>query len=101
MNGGVRAHSCATQIAIGSKDPHALKIPARRAEYSLRENVASPFQAEPAQLHRRQPDGTLTSIEVAASFLIGGLIMAMPIILLKMKGLPYFLQDAALDTRRK
>jgi len=31
---------------IGSKDPHALKIPARRAEYSLTENVASPFQAE-------------------------------------------------------
>ena len=25
-------------------DPHALKIPARRAEYSLTENVASPFQ---------------------------------------------------------
>ena len=32
---------------IGSKDPHAWKIPARRAEYSLTENVASPFQAEP------------------------------------------------------
>ena len=30
-------------------DPHALKIPARRAEYSLTENVASPFQAEPRQ----------------------------------------------------
>jgi len=26
---------------------HALKIPARRAEYSLTENAASPFQAEP------------------------------------------------------
>ena len=26
---------------------HALKIHARRAEYSLTENVASPFQAEP------------------------------------------------------
>jgi hypothetical protein len=26
-----------------------LKIPARRAEYSLTENVASPFQAEPRQ----------------------------------------------------
>jgi hypothetical protein len=33
--------------SIGSKDPHALKIPARRAEYSLTENVASPIQAEP------------------------------------------------------
>src|SRR5208282_2002097 len=29
--------------------PHALKIPARRVEYSLTENVASPFQAEPRQ----------------------------------------------------
>ena len=33
--------------SVGSKDPHASKIPARRAEYSLTENVASPFQAEP------------------------------------------------------
>ena len=33
--------------SVGSKDPHALKIPARRAEYSLTENVDSPFQAEP------------------------------------------------------
>src|SRR5580658_7572860 len=31
--------------------PHALKIPARRAEYSLTENVASPFQAEPTHGH--------------------------------------------------
>ena len=30
--------------------PHALKIPARRAEYSLTENVASPFQAEPRHM---------------------------------------------------
>src|SRR5450432_1996978 len=33
--------------------PDDLEIPARRAEYSLTENVASPFQAEP-----RQPDVT-------------------------------------------
>jgi len=32
---------------IGSKDPHALKIPARRAEYLLTENALSPFHAEP------------------------------------------------------
>src|SRR5579863_4070372 len=31
------------------ESPHALKIPARRAEYSLTENVASPIQAEPRQ----------------------------------------------------
>jgi hypothetical protein len=34
---------------IGSVDPDALKIPARRAEYSLTESALSPFQAEPAQ----------------------------------------------------
>jgi len=32
---------------IGSVDPDALKIPARRAEYSLTESALSPFQAEP------------------------------------------------------
>jgi hypothetical protein len=41
--------SCAAQILIGSVDPDALKIPARRAEYSLTESTLSPFQAEPAQ----------------------------------------------------
>jgi hypothetical protein len=34
---------------VGSVDPHALKIPARRAEYSLAESALSPFQAEPTQ----------------------------------------------------
>ena len=28
---------------IGSKDPDALKIPARRAEFTLTENASSPF----------------------------------------------------------
>jgi len=37
------------QNPIGSKDPDALKIPARRAAYSLTENAPSPFHAEPAQ----------------------------------------------------
>ena len=32
---------------IGSIDPHALKIPARRAEYSLTENGLTPIPAEP------------------------------------------------------
>ena len=35
---------------IGLKDPDALKIPARRAEYSLTENAHSPFHAEPEQI---------------------------------------------------
>src|ERR1700730_1577384 len=43
MNGGVLAPPNLHRI----ERPHALKIPARRAEYSLTENVASPFQAEP------------------------------------------------------
>jgi hypothetical protein len=34
---------------IGSKVPDALKIPARRVEYSLRESASSPVQAEPRQ----------------------------------------------------
>ncbi len=34
---------------IGSVDPDALKIPARRAEYSLTESALSPFHVEPTQ----------------------------------------------------
>src|SRR5580658_5352863 len=49
MNGGVRTRSCASQPPSDRKT-HALKIPARRAEYSLTENVASPFHAEPRHL---------------------------------------------------
>ncbi len=37
---------------IGSKDPDALKIPARRAEFTLTENASSPFHAEPAHLYQ-------------------------------------------------
>jgi hypothetical protein len=37
---------------IGSKDPDALKIPARRAEYSLTESASSPVQAEPRHHHK-------------------------------------------------
>src|SRR5438445_7316296 len=47
---GVRARSCAPNLHRIER-PRALKIPARRAEYSLTENVASPFQAEPRQKH--------------------------------------------------
>ena len=39
--------SRSSQTHIGSVDPDALKIPARRAEYSLTENAPSPFHAEP------------------------------------------------------
>jgi len=48
MNGAQRHPFCAPQKDhIASVDPHALKIPARRAEYSLAESALSPFQAEP------------------------------------------------------
>jgi hypothetical protein len=48
MNGARRLRFCAPQKDhIGSVDPDALKIPARRAEYSLTENALSPFHAEP------------------------------------------------------
>jgi hypothetical protein len=42
---------------IGSVDPHALKIPARRAEYSLTGNAHPPFHAEPEHVpkHRHRP----------------------------------------------
>jgi hypothetical protein len=36
-----------TRDTIGSKDPDALKIPARRAEDYLTRNGSSPFPAEP------------------------------------------------------
>src|SRR5438477_8782549 len=40
---------------IGSVDPDALKIRARRAEYSLAESALSPLQAEPT--HTQASDG--------------------------------------------
>ena len=50
MNGSAGTYSLRCfQILIGSVDPDVLKIPARRAEYSLTESTLSPFQAEPAQ----------------------------------------------------
>src|SRR5580658_113893 len=42
-SGGVTAN----RMPPSDRKTHALKIPARRTEYSLTENVASPFQAEP------------------------------------------------------
>ena len=42
---------------IGSVYPAALKIPARRAEYSLTGDASSPFHAEPAQLHSAATTG--------------------------------------------
>ena len=47
------------QTSIGSVDPDALKIPARRAEYSLTENALSPFQAEPTHNDKRKWRGHL------------------------------------------
>jgi DNA modification methylase len=47
MNGARRLRFRA--FHIGSVDSDALKIPARRAEYSLTESALSPFQAEPIQ----------------------------------------------------
>src|ERR1700730_7801636 len=49
-----------------SPDPDALKIPARRAEFTLTENASSPFHAEPAQ---RDENGVLApcSCEVAST----------------------------------
>src|SRR5260370_546844 len=54
---------------IGSKDPDALKIPARRAEYSLTESASSPVQAEPRQKSNAQiccwrTEGALSLTEI-------------------------------------
>jgi len=57
MNGGVRTRSAPPNLHRIER-PHALKIPARKAEYSLTENVASPFQAEP----RHKPDRRLRDL---------------------------------------
>jgi hypothetical protein len=38
------------QTSIGSKAPDALKIPARKAEYSLTASALSPFPAEPTRV---------------------------------------------------
>ena len=59
--------------SIGSKDPHALKIPARRAEYSLTENVASPFQPEPRQNNSRALSASASS---ACAMRSGSLVLS-------------------------
>ena len=54
MNGSRRLLFCAPQRNhIGSADPHAVRIPARRAEYLLAESALSPFQAEPTHSDQR------------------------------------------------
>ena len=48
MNGGVSTRSCAAQPPSDRKTP-CLENPRPQGGYSLTENVASPFQAEPRQ----------------------------------------------------
>jgi hypothetical protein len=58
---GAREHrSASLPNSIGSVDPDALKIPARRAEYSLTENAYSPVPAEPAQFGHIHADPITT-----------------------------------------
>jgi hypothetical protein len=60
----------ALQRSIGEIDPHALKIPARRAESTLTENASSPFPAEPEHSQVRISDLKLaTSVEHAVHIL--------------------------------
>jgi len=47
--------SRSSQNHIGSVDPDALKIPARRAECLLTENARPPFHAEPEQENKGVP----------------------------------------------
>ena len=46
-----------SKTVIGSKDPHAFENYAPRGGIYTTENVASPFQAEPAHLRRLSPNG--------------------------------------------
>jgi hypothetical protein len=50
---------------IGSKDPDALKIPARRAASTLARSAHSPVPAEPAQSGCNHPKGRLLSKTLA------------------------------------
>jgi hypothetical protein len=57
---------------IGSKDPDALKIPARRAEYSLTESASSPVQAEPRQFFMLlASDGSFENHRRNRDFILG------------------------------
>ena len=49
---------------IGSKDPDALKIPARRAASTLTRSVRSPVLAEPAQQLALNRENLLRHVEV-------------------------------------
>jgi len=51
--GAYEFHSAPLPNPMGSTDPDSLKILARRAEYSLTENAASPFSAEAGQVRER------------------------------------------------
>ena len=66
-----------SQILIGSKHPYALKIPTRRAEYSLAESASSPIQAEPTQLlepviHRNHHTTAHTATTTAMTITVSG-----------------------------
>jgi hypothetical protein len=65
MNGGVLAPPNLHRI----ERPHALKILVRRAEYSLTENVASPFQAEPRHMEKTGTSRWMSTPLFASQFL--------------------------------
>jgi hypothetical protein len=54
------------------RPPYALKIPARRAEYSLTENVASPFHAEPTAKSEQAIDSELCIFAAHRDFWFSG-----------------------------
>ena len=65
MNGARRLRFRTLQKAhIGSVDPVALKIPARRAEYSLAESAPSPFHT------RQNSELTLSSFQSLETLMV-------------------------------
>jgi hypothetical protein len=72
MNGRREDHLLAAPTFIGSVDPDALKIPARRAEYSLTESALSPFHAEPRH-HEAFGEDNLWSTRRVLQYCVGKL----------------------------
>ena len=63
MNGAQRPDSVPFQDHIRSVGPDALKIPARRAVYSLTESARYPFHAEPTQENGAKSPGETSHLK--------------------------------------
>ena len=67
--------SRSSQNPIGSKDPDALKIPARRAASTLTRSARSPVPAEPAQLPPATTQSRTLTFGSASLMTLGGFVL--------------------------